>query len=78
MSNVPRDPSTYWPTEHAVIRKKMRGISWDAVSDAIANGRLHNEGNNNTCVFIHPTEQGLLYVTANHENGAIATVAWYE
>jgi hypothetical protein len=77
-SNVPRDPEFYWPTEHAVLRKRKRGIDWNTVSDAIKTGRLHNQDANKTCVFIKNTAEGIVYVAANHESGAIATVAWYE
>jgi len=77
-SNVPRDPEHYWPTEHAVLRRRRRGIDWEQVSDAIQDGRLHNQGENETCVFINETSEGLLYVAANHVSGAIATVAWYD
>jgi hypothetical protein len=77
-SNVPRDPEHYFPTEHAVLRKRRRGINWEQVSDAITEGRVHNRDANETCVFIHNTSDGMLYVAANHVTGAIATVAWYD
>jgi len=77
-SNVPRDPEHYWPTEHAVLRKRKRGVEWNHVSTAIKQGRLHNKGENDTCVFTYLTDEGLLYVSTNHESGAITTVAWYD
>ena len=77
-SEVPRDPGHYFPTEHAVLRRRRRGIDWEQVSDAIRDGRLHNQGENETCVFTYLTDEALLYVSANHESGAITTVAWYD
>jgi len=76
--NVPRDPEHYWPTTHAKQRKKYRGIEWEEVSEAIREGRLHNQGENETCVFINQTGDGMIYVACNHVSGAIATVAWYD
>ena len=75
---VPRDPSEYWPTTHCKQRRKYRGIEWEQVSTAIREGRLHNDGGTETCVFINETSEGLLYVACNHVSGAIATVAWYD
>lgn len=77
-SEVPRDPGHYFPTEHAVLRRRRRGIDWEQVSTAIKEGRLHNQDENETCVFINPTGEGLLYVACNHVTGAITTVAWYD
>jgi len=74
---VPRNPEEYYPTEHAVLRKKKRGIEWGNVSEAISNGRLNNEHENNQCVFTKQFDDRLLYVAANYEQGAITSV-WAE
>jgi hypothetical protein len=74
---VSRDPEEYWPTDRAVLRKKKRGIEWANVSEAISNGRVNKEGSDDTCVFTKQFDDRLLYVAANFEQGAIASV-WAE
>ena len=74
MSSVPRDPSHYFPSEHAVVRKKERNVEWDDVSRAIERGRQHAYNDDDCCVFIYKEDNKRIYVPANVETGEIITI----
>lgn len=78
MADVPRDAEAYYPSEHAILRKRKRGIKWDWVSNTLESGRVHPSHKPDCRVFMdYIAERGeLLKVIANVEEGEIVTVAW--
>lgn len=72
MNSVPRDPEHYYPSQHATIRKRERGIEWADVSEAIANGTVTESINGENQVLFY-TES--VTAVANPECGEIITVA---
>lgn len=71
MTGVPRDPSEFWPTEHAVVRKKERGVDWDDVAHAIQHGQTSKSWSKDNA-YLYST--GDVTVAADVEDGAILTV----
>jgi len=80
VTEIPREPGYYYPSDHAVIRKRDRGIQWGWVAHTIENGRAHPSVQDDCRVIMERIDQAdeLLQVVANVESGEIVTVAWYE
>lgn len=78
MADVPRDPSFYYPSTHATVRKKERNIPWDKVSETLAEGRLQESWKDDCKLFLKHFEGDDLPVgvVANYECGEILTVEW--
>lgn len=68
--DVPRDPSAYYPTEHASIRKRDRDFEWPEIADVIENGEIYDWSSENVVLF-HSEE---FTVPVNYDQGAIITV----
>lgn len=74
--DIPRDPSHYRPSVHAVQRKKDRGIDWELISDTIATGKVRETHIEDKYLFSKYYE-GMdkpIGVVAHAINGTIMTV----
>jgi len=78
MSDVPRDPGLYHPTDHAVQQAKYRGIDWPEVAKCIQTGRIKNSHKDHCKLFIMAVEhrEKPLAIVANTNDGRILTVEW--
>jgi hypothetical protein len=78
MTEIPRDPEFYYPSEHAVLRKRRREIPWPKISKTLANGRIKNSHEDNCKLFLKQFDDDDLPVgvVANYECGEIVTVEW--
>jgi len=78
MSEIPRDPGMYHPSDHAVQQAKHRGIDWPEVAETIQEGRVKTTHKEDCCLFVRSVERksNELAVVANIENGHILTVEW--
>jgi len=77
-SDVPRNPDHYHPSDHAVIRKKERGMPWDAVADTLRTGEVRHTHRSDVKKFVADLSQTErpVAVAANIKTGEITTVYW--
>jgi len=79
MTNIPRDAGFYYPSEHAVIRKRDRNISWEIVSQTIETGEISEANGETRKTFTKwiADEGDILCVVACIKTGNIDTMFWY-
>lgn len=70
MTDFPRDPEHFWPTEHCSIRKRERGFEWPEIADVIEHGDIYDWNSENVVLF-HSEDYT---VPVNYDTGAIITV----
>jgi len=76
MSEIPRDPEFYHPSDHAVQQAKYRNIDWVDVAKTIQEGEIKATHKDNCHLFIkefHYTDKPV-GVVANTKQGKIITV----
>jgi hypothetical protein len=76
--SVPRDPSSYHPSDHAVQQKRWRDISWEQVALTIESGSAHQTPQEDRVLFVQdfPDEEDPIGVIAIPDIGEIVTVEW--
>jgi len=75
--SVPRDPSSYHPSDHAVQQKRWRDISWEQVANTIESGTAHQTPQEDRVLFIKDVgESDPVGVIAIPDIGEIVTVEW--
>lgn len=77
-TDVPRDPGHYYPSDHAVQRAKERGIDWEDVAQAIAEGEIRQTHEPDRTLFVEEiaVDDERVGVVAHPQDGEIVTVEW--